>query len=637
MKRYSLFFAVISLLLFADVCISNENVEVRFFDRTFLRGTAEPITEFNEFRGNSGPAIIKVNLLDFKATALEKARSAIVILNGKNVFGPSDFRRKVTYLEKEVMLQNGINSIEVCLRAKPGGGINIQILQRFSWSISQDVTWAGVATVNGPVTVEPGVTLTIAPGTRVQMKHYRGYREPEKRLHFIVQGRIIAEGTAQMPIYFTSDALDPQNGDWSMLRLVKPSEQCVFRYCVFEFAQQGLNVWQADVVISHSVFRWNNWEGIYFESNSNAAMEYCQIVENGYNGLAAEQFNMIAMDNCDIWRNGTNGVHGDASTVEISRSRVHDNRANGLSIDDNGTLRALGVAIYNNANYGIGFGQGSNLVEVSNIVLSGNGAGAIGGPYTEVTSSYYAPDQVDIGFTADQSHALGYIPGDQLLDKYLYVYPDDETRRVSRKIGQGMGLTWSVAFDGQYIWTATVQGMVYKLNPVTGQILKQFASPGPQPWGMTFDGEHLWIVDFAEKRISEIDPANGTELKTFPTPDPVGGCKGVAWDGTYLNIMGWTSPTIYRMDLQGNLAGTIQLDRTAAGGIAWDGSHFWVPAGKIFKFDTQGRAVGWIYPASEGTWDMAWNGQYLWATQRTNENWLDAKIFALEILNVNSP
>jgi streptogramin lyase len=254
-----------------------------------------------------------------------------------------------------------------------------------------------------------------------------------------------------------------------------------------------------------------------------------------------------------------------------------------------------------------------------------------------VPSSYYAPDQVDIGFTADQSHALGYIPGDQLLDKYLYVYPDDETRRVSRKIGQGMGLTWSVAFDGQYIWTATVQGMVYKLNPVTGQILQQFASPGPQPWGMTFDGEHLWIVDFAEKRISEIDPANGTELKTFPTPDPVGGCKGVAWDGTYLNIMGWTSPTIYRMDLQGNLVRTIQLDRTAAGGIAWDGSHFWVPAGKIFKFDAQGRAVGWIYPASEGTWDMAWDGQYLWATQRTNENWLDAKIFALEILNVNSP
>lgn len=77
---------------------------------------------------------------------------------------------------------------------------------------------------------------------------------------------------------------------------------------------------------------------------------------------------------------------------------------------------------------------------------------------------------------------------------------------------------------------------------------------------MTFDGRHLWLVDFAQKRISKIDPADGRGLATFPTPDPVGGCKGVAWDG-----------------------------------------------------------------------------QHLWAAQRTNENWSDAKIFALEILQLQAP
>jgi hypothetical protein len=34
---------------------------------------------------------------------------------------------------------------------------------------------------------------------------------------------------------------------------------------------------------------------------------------------------------------------------------------------------------------------------------------------------------------------------------------------------------------------------------------------------------------------------------------------------------------------------------------------------------------------------MTWDGQYLWATQRTNENWADAKLFALEILSVQPP
>jgi hypothetical protein len=510
-------------------------------------------------------------------------------------------------------------------------------------TISSNTVWSGEVLVNSTVVVNPGVTLTIQPGTRVKFKHYRGYREPEKRLSLIVKGRIIAEGTLDQPIYFTSDALDPQNGDWSLVRLLAPEGQSRFRYSVFEFGQQGLSVWQGNVLISNSVFRWNNWEGIYLESYSHATIEYCQIYENGYNGLAGEQFNTITMDYCEVWRNGTNGVHVDATTLEIRRSRVHGNQANGLSIDDNGTLRALGVAIYNNQAWGIGFGEGTNTIEVSNLNLSGNGFGTIGGPYTEVPSSYYPPEQVNIGFEADQSHALGYIPGDPVFDGYLYVYPDDETRRIVRKIGQGLGLTWSVAWDGQYIWTAILQGIIYKLDPTTGTVLQQFTAPGPQPWGMTFDGEYLWLVDFAEKRISKINPANGQELATFPTPDPTGGCKGVAWDGMYLNVVGWTSPTIYRMDRQGNLIGTIQLEQggvQGGGGIAWDGNHFWVPtggAGKIIKYDTQGHAVGWIYPASEGTWDMAWDGQYLWATQRTNENWLDAKIYALEILKVYSP
>jgi hypothetical protein len=565
-----------------------------------------------------------------------KVSSSIIILNGQDVFRTSDFNQNVTYLGKEIALEDGINSLKVCLRGRPGGDIRIQILQQFPWSIDQDAIWAGVVSVNGPVVVKSGVTLTIAPGTRVQVKHYRGYREPENRLHFIVSGRIVAEGTAQMPIYFTSDAPEPQNGDWSMLRLFTPSGQCIFRYCVFEFAQQGLNIWHGDVVITNSVFRWNNWEGIYFESASNATMEYCQMYENGYNGLAAEQFNTIQMDHCEVWRNGTNGVHVDATTLGILRSRVHYNKGNGLSVDDNGTLRAYGVAVYGNNNWGIGYGEGTNIVEVSNLTMYGN-AGDIQGPFTQVASPYYPPASINIGFEADQSHALGYIPSDPVLDKYLYVYPDDETRHIVRKIGTGLGLTWSLAWDGTYIWTATLSGKVYKLDPVSGNVLQQFDAPGSQPWGMTFDGIHLWLVDFAEKRISKIDPATGNELASFPTPDPTGGCKGVAWDGTYLNVMGWTSPTIYQMDRNGNLIAQIQLDHGGGGGIAWDGSHFWVPAGKIYKYDTQGHAVGWIYPASEGTWDMTWDGQYLWATQRTNENWNDAKIFALEILGLKTP
>jgi len=81
-----------------------------------------------------------------------------------------------------------------------------------------------------------------------------------------------------------------------MIRLENPTGEARFRYCVFEFGQQGLNVWHGKVSIAHCVFRWNNWEGVYFESYCEATIEHCQIMENGYNGLAAEQFNTITMD-----------------------------------------------------------------------------------------------------------------------------------------------------------------------------------------------------------------------------------------------------------------------------------------------------------------------------------------------------
>jgi len=229
-------------------------------------------------------------------------------------------------------------------------------------------------------------------------------------------------------------------------------------------------------------------------------------------------------------------------------------------------------------------------------------------------------------------YELGYIPGDPQRDRYMYVYPAvDGTRRVVNKIGGGLGLTWSVTWDGSSIWTATLGGDVYRLNPQTGMIINHWKFPGPQAWGMTWDGNHLWINDFAEKRVYEMT-TNGQVVSTFAIPDPTGGAKGIAWDGQALCIMGWTSATIYRVTRAGQLLSTISVQSGARGGIAWDGQAFWIPgASTIQRVSTSGACIGSIYACSEGTWDLAWDGFYLWATQRTNENWSDAKLYQMEI------
>ncbi len=100
--------------------------------------------------------------------------------------------------------------------------------------------------------------------------------------------------------------------------------------------------------------------------------------------------------------------------------------------------------------------------------------------------------------------------------------------------------------------------------------------------------------------------------------------------------MGWTSPVIYELNKQGQEVGRITVQGGyVGGGLAWDGQYFWVPSAQgISRVSREGEIIGSIYAASEGTWDLCWDGSYLWASQRTNENWLDAKIFQIEVLSV---
>lgn len=639
------FTVIISLLLTSAFCtIGHTAVQVSCFGpKDYIQtGLNKPTVYKDTFTVSDQPGPGKLVLTNNGENWWQRIRHARIWLNGKEIFSLRDFLSYPELLEADIELQE-TNQIVAMIWGRQGS-MSVQVFQSYPESINRDTTWGGDIRVNSTVVVEPGVRLTVLPGSKLKFSHYRGYREPERRIHFIIEGSITAEGTSENPIYFTSDAEVPQNGDWSMLRLLSPSDVSIFRYCVFEFAQQGLNVWQGGIILSNCVFRWNNWEGVYFESYCEPILESCLIYENGYNGLAAEQSNNILMDYCEIWRNGTNGVHIDNSTGEVRRSHIHDNGAGGLSVDDSGILLAYGDAIYGNG-CGIGVGEGSNYVEVGNLEIYDNGENYCG-PVTTVSTEYMPPPAIDIGFTPDQSHALGYIPGDPQLDRYMYIYPDDETRRVVNKIGEGLGLTWSLGWDGEYIWTCTLWNHVYKFDPQSGEVLEDFTLSGSspwgapsQPWGMTFDDEgFMWLVDFAERKVFKVDPSTGSIVFSFDTPNPgEGGCKGIAWDGNYLNVLGWASPTIYQMTKTGNLENQINLDHGGGGGLAWDGEYFWVPAARILRYDTAGKLSGWIYAASEGTWDMTWDGTYLWASQRTNENWMDDKIFALEILQIQEP
>ncbi len=67
----------------------------------------------------------------------------------------------------------------------------------------------------GPDT--PLVTLTIEPGTRIEMHPGTAFKAEHTTGEFAASGAIVAEGTAAEPIVFTSGAAAPAAGDWQGL------------------------------------------------------------------------------------------------------------------------------------------------------------------------------------------------------------------------------------------------------------------------------------------------------------------------------------------------------------------------------------------------------------------------------------
>ncbi|MBU1255428.1 right-handed parallel beta-helix repeat-containing protein [Patescibacteria group bacterium] len=528
----------------------------------------------------------------------------------------------------------------------------------------RDQVWSGEIYVSGPLVIVPWVTLKIEPGTVVKFKHSRDYKNP-LRGGLIIKGTLQAIGTPEQPIWFTSDAPEPINGDWESIFITSQKEN-IIKYAIVEYAQLGINFWTASGEVSHSIIRWVNSECIYME-RSNPVIEYNTIYNCGYNGIALEQFNYdVKIRYNKIFDNLYNtGIHGEATEVEIEGNIVKNNKF-GITFDDFSEAVIKNNLIENNSEEGIRL-MNSCQAEVYSNLIKNNGLGIscdLGDSQIIIHNNDISENQNDFyigeGCQSDLKNNqekitipepvfdyqdikktdLGYCPGDPN-DKYPYIYPtEDETRKVIKRIVGGIPISfgWSLGWDGQYLWKFRHAGAgnLMKINPQSGEIIASFENPGiAQDHGIAFDGQSLWINDFSALKVFEVDPNNGKILSSFKIPEMGGGASGIAWDGQYLYLVSWLDQnTLYQIDRKGNLISTLRLKGPAGQTITFDGEYFWVSCNQwICKYDRKGNLKGKIYSVAWGTWAMAHDGKYLWTLQRTNENWTDPKVYQIEILD----
>jgi len=172
--------------------------------------------------------------------------------------------------------------------------------------ITEDETWSGTVHVTGEIFIDEGVTLTVSPGTTVLFaahqddQHFGAavpidewiaqnndptWTQEYAESHITIRGKIIAQGTPEDMITFTSDSQTPDAGDWLQLH---PSAGSTFEYCVIEYSRGGIGLpdTAGDILISHNIFRHNLWTALTITSGS-PTVTYNDIYHSGgHQGIA---------------------------------------------------------------------------------------------------------------------------------------------------------------------------------------------------------------------------------------------------------------------------------------------------------------------------------------------------------------
>jgi hypothetical protein len=175
-----------------------------------------------------------------------------------------------------------------------------------SGTLARDEIWSGDIYITGDIFVPEDVTLTIEPGTIIKMaansddQHAGGEHVKDEltwdlekgvwkdlsatneytqsHINFTVEGNLIAIGTLDEQIIFTSDSDSPYYLDWDHMGI----KNGTIKYCVFEWAHAGPNI--ANGVFSDNIVRHMFWGGIHAYDGS-PLIENNLVEDIGHEGI----------------------------------------------------------------------------------------------------------------------------------------------------------------------------------------------------------------------------------------------------------------------------------------------------------------------------------------------------------------
>lgn len=126
------------------------------------------------------------------------------------------------------------------------------------------VTWSGDVHLVRPLIVTRAASLTLLPGTRVFFDIPEPATDQDRQPWILVLGQIIAVGSEEAPISFTS--VHPRRNELDDMIQVQKAKETHLRFCTFERGPWALHIHETLAEVESSTFR-GNYGGVRFQGD----------------------------------------------------------------------------------------------------------------------------------------------------------------------------------------------------------------------------------------------------------------------------------------------------------------------------------------------------------------------------------
>jgi parallel beta-helix repeat protein len=252
--------------------------------------------------------------------------------------------------------------------------------------IRMDTVWTLVDSpfvISDDITIPPNLTLTVEPSVEVR---FGG------SFSLIVEGTLIAEGSENRSIRFTSNRLNATQGDWGTILLSSTNSFASLIRCDIEYGQNGTTVEAGNLIVKDSRIASNFGNGITMINGTLEATN-SRIEDNIGSGVYVEGNSKVTIQDNNVSSNGDGIMLAGnlTSKAQIQRNALFNNKHSGIALE----------ALNPNA-----YGDTTNITE--NTVSSNNyGFYASTSASTNITQNYILNNTVGIFYEASNATGAG--------------------------------------------------------------------------------------------------------------------------------------------------------------------------------------------------------------------------------------